>query len=71
MTTSENINAQTTFTAIADENKSCLHASGRYDCSNRFNCCDCGTKDPDNSGCGCRYCFSCNACDYCRNLEAE
>ena len=37
--------------------------SGLYttDCSN-FDCCDCGGND-----CGCRYCFSCNACEHCKN----
>lgn len=29
-------------------------------CTELFNCCDCG-----GSECGCRECFSCNACDHC------
>ena len=33
---------------------------GGSDCSELFNCCDCGGND-----CGCPYCFSCNACDEC------
>ena len=35
-------------------------------CRDHYNCCDCGGSD-----CGCRYCFSCNACDYCKNGEGE
>lgn len=35
-------------------------------CSQLFNCCDCGHKDSDEGdGCGCRYCWSCNACEKC------
>ena len=33
-------------------------------CSNLFNCCNCGGND-----CGCRYCFSCNACEFCLKEE--
>lgn len=29
-------------------------------CSELYDCCDCGGND-----CGCAYCFSCNACEYC------
>lgn len=29
-----------------------------------YDCCNCG--DPEN-GCGCRYCWSCNACEACLN----
>ena len=29
-------------------------------CFELYDCCDCGGID-----CGCRYCFSCNACEYC------
>lgn len=36
-----------------------------YDCGSMYNCCDCGISDGD--GCGCSYCFSCNACDSCLN----
>lgn len=32
------------------------------DCENYLNCCDCGTPE---DGCGCPYCWSCNACDEC------
>ena len=32
------------------------------DCGDMFNCCDCGLRD---DGCGCGYCFACNACDAC------
>ncbi len=38
-----------------------------YECSTMFNCCDCGVSDGD--GCGCSYCFSCNACDECLNND--
>ncbi len=43
-------------------------------CSDYYNCCDCGVSpnDIDNdNGCGCRYCFSCNACDECINGDDE
>lgn len=44
---------------ITDDNK--------YDCSELFNCCDCGVEDDDeDDGCGCAYCWSCNACDTCK-----
>lgn len=33
-------------------------------CSDMYNCCDCG-----GNGCGCPYCWSCNACEEC--LEEE
>lgn len=36
-------------------------------CGDMYNCCDCGTTD--DCGCGCSYCFSCNACDHCKNDE--
>ena len=32
------------------------------DCGEMFNCCNCGGND-----CGCRYCFSCNACEHCKS----
>ena len=35
-------------------------------CHDHFNCCDCGGND-----CGCGYCFSCNACDYCKSGEGD
>jgi len=35
-------------------------------CHDYFNCCDCGGEN-----CGCRYCFSCRACEYCREGEGE
>jgi hypothetical protein len=34
------------------------------DCGGMYNCCDCGIV---GDGCGCPYCFSCNACDECLN----
>jgi hypothetical protein len=30
------------------------------ECSDHYDCCDCGGYE-----CGCAYCFSCNACEYC------
>ena len=36
----------------------------QYDCGSMYNCCDCGTREEDK-GCGCSYCFSCNACEEC------
>lgn len=33
-----------------------------YSCSDTYNCCDCG-----GNNCGCRGCFSCNACEVCLN----
>ena len=38
----------------------------KYDCGSMFNCCDCGSRNNDE-GCGCPYCFSCNACEECLN----
>ena len=38
-----------------------------YTCGEMYNCCDCGTTD--DRGCGCSYCFSCNACEVCKNDE--
>lgn len=35
------------------------------DCEDRYDCCDCGTQDSEH-GCGCSYCWSCNACDSCK-----
>lgn len=35
-------------------------------CSDHYNCCDCGGNE-----CGCAYCFSCHACEYCRSGEGE
>lgn len=34
-------------------------------CEDYYNCCDCGNQDGD--GCGCAYCWSCNACEDCLN----
>lgn len=38
------------------------------DCEDRYDCCDCGTQDSEH-GCGCRYCWSCNACDSCKEKQ--
>jgi len=39
------------------------------ECRDLFSCCDCGiSKEEDygsNNGCGCMYCWSCNACEEC------
>lgn len=35
-------------------------------CSDIYNCCNCGGND-----CGCRYCFSCNACSRCLDEDDE
>ncbi|USD58939.1 hypothetical protein J4N45_10395 [Vibrio sp. SCSIO 43140] len=35
-------------------------------CSDHYNCCDCGGEN-----CGCRYCFSCNACHECLGDDDE
>lgn len=35
---------------------------GNSKCENIYDCCDCGGNE-----CGCAYCWSCNACDTCRN----
>lgn len=32
-------------------------------CRELYKCCDCGETEGD--GCGCRYCFSCHACENC------
>lgn len=37
-------------------------------CGDMYDCCDCGTRDEDK-GCGCSYCFSCNACEHCINED--
>lgn len=34
------------------------------DCEHMYNCCDCGGNE-----CGCPYCWSCNACDTCKNKD--
>jgi hypothetical protein len=40
----------------------------QYDCGSMYNCCDCGNVE---DGCGCSYCFSCNACEECLNDDEE
>lgn len=41
-----------------------------YTCGTLFDCCDCGYSG-DEPGCGCRYCFSCNACENCLGDDDE
>lgn len=52
------------------ENKS-ISSDGKqiHTCSYLYNCCSCGFKPDgtDNYGCGCPYCFDCNACAHCLN----
>lgn len=36
-------------------------------CEYMFDCCDCGNRDGE--GCGCAYCWSCNACEECLGDE--
>lgn len=47
-----------------EEEKTC-------DCEERYNCCCCGFvgDDEDDYGCGCPGCWSCNACEECKNEE--
>lgn len=33
-------------------------------CEDLYNCCDCGGVE-----CGCPYCWSCNACDTCKDED--
>lgn len=35
-----------------------------HTCASIYNCCDCG-----GNNCGCAYCWSCNACEYCLSEE--
>ena len=43
----------------------CLNeGDGSSNCSDSYNCCDCG-----GNNCGCCYCFSCNACEVCNPPE--
>ena len=60
---------------MGDNNNSICENSGIYGkdkhgkfltCSDMFNCCNCGKSE---DGCGCKYCFSCNACSTCLNEE--
>lgn len=49
------------ITPIVISVERCEHLqNSKYDCSNLYNCCDCG-----GNNCGCAYCFSCNACEFC------
>ena len=45
----------------ADPNCEHVKTGSKYQCTEIFNCCNCGGND-----CGCGYCFSCKACDYCK-----
>lgn len=37
------------------------HNNRKCHCRETYTCCDCG-----GNGCGCAYCWSCNACDRCQ-----
>ena len=39
----------------------CKNEANGCTCEDLFDCCDCGGVD-----CGCAYCWSCNACDVCK-----
>ena len=41
----------------------CLNVTkeNKSTCEELFDCCDCGGND-----CGCAYCWSCNACEECK-----
>lgn len=39
-----------------------LNSDITADCSELYNCCDCGGNE-----CGCAYCWSCNACSECHS----
>lgn len=43
----------------------CEFEDSGFTCGDRFNCCNCGS-DGTGNGCGCPYCWSCNACDSCK-----
>lgn len=42
---------------------------GECYCERVYNCCDCGATDDE--GCGCAYCWSCNACEDCLDEREE
>jgi hypothetical protein len=46
---------------MANKNVNC-----EMDCNEMYNCCDCGGHN-----CGCRYCWSCNACDACKGITDD
>lgn len=37
------------------------------DCSYYYDCCSCG----GNNDCGCPYCYDCNRCEVCEELDKE
>ena len=51
------------------EVKLCLNKQDEMECCQLYNCCDCG--DNSDGGCGCPYCFTCNACENCLGEEHE
>lgn len=55
---------------MTQQNKNCENLGGgnTLTCEQMFDCCSCGTDDQEN-GCGCRYCWDCNACQTCLNEE--
>lgn len=49
---------------ILDNDCENINCEVARDCSELYNCCDCG-----GNNCGCAYCFSCNACETCLGEE--
>lgn len=43
----------------------CEFIDGTATCENFYDCCDCGVPESDYACCS--YCWSCNACDACRD----
>lgn len=38
------------------------YGNSKHTCDTLYDCCDCGDRE---NGCGCAYCWSCQACDTC------
>ena len=47
--------------SVTISNNKCENETQGHTCSDLYNCCDCGGND-----CGCAYCWSCNACEICK-----
>lgn len=48
----------------------CVWTSEHMTCEQVYNCCDCGIGQ-DHLGACCIYCWSCNACDYCKDKRVS